>query len=463
MENNSLYPLITDDKFNEKLLSKSEFKHFKHDIPDYIHNRDIMKVLSDDACNKSSGYIYKQIQLLVSQYISLNTPYNGLLLYHGVGVGKTCTSLLVADNFKEYVRKNGKKIIILTKPAIQNSFRNEIFNYDDFMDNIDKNMFKCLSQEFQDDWNTFKKTNDKSKYDTFPDSIINEYFEIYGYQQFVNIFKKQTLNSDGTYNSFKINSLFSNIVLIIDEIHNLRDDTDDSDISSSESTKDSKEFIYNIISILNDPIKLILLSATPMYDKYDEIQFIINLLLLNDKKSLITNDLFTLYLNEKNTKKKDKYKKDIIDFTTGYISYIKGNDPLLFPKILYPSESINTFFDNENNSFNILLNEMKYPQKDFCIKSEINNPTEKQKYSNTIFPLKQPKNDIIKENIFKFDDLFDYIKKTDSYIINKSNQNQALEYLDNLDKYSTKLHSLLKNISNPNTTGKIFIGIFCTF
>ena len=47
-----------------------------------------MKVLSNETCNKSSGYIYKQIQLLVSQYISLNTPYNGLLLYHGVGVGK---------------------------------------------------------------------------------------------------------------------------------------------------------------------------------------------------------------------------------------------------------------------------------------------------------------------------------------------------------------------------------------
>ena len=244
------------------------------------------------------------------------------------------------------IKKHNKKIIILTKPAIQDSFKDEIFNHNDFTTNVDKNMFKCLSQDFHDDWIQFKQNNNPDKYNNFSDSVVNEYFEIYGYQQFVNIFKKQTLNSDGTYNSFKINSLFSNIVLIIDEIHNLRDDTDDSDISSSESTKDSKEFIYNIISILNDPIKLILLSATPMYDKYDEIQFIINLLLLNDKKSLITNDLFTLYLNEKDTKKKDKYKKNIIDFTTGYISYIKGNDPLLFPKILYPSESINTFFDN---------------------------------------------------------------------------------------------------------------------
>ena len=34
------------------------------------------------------GYIYKNIQLFVSTFLSLNTPYNGLLLYHGVGVGK---------------------------------------------------------------------------------------------------------------------------------------------------------------------------------------------------------------------------------------------------------------------------------------------------------------------------------------------------------------------------------------
>ena len=29
---------------------------------------------------------------------------------------------------------------------------------------------------------------------------------------------------------------------------------------------------------LTEPIKLILLSATPMYDKFDEIEFLINIL-----------------------------------------------------------------------------------------------------------------------------------------------------------------------------------------
>ena len=252
-----IYPLIEDTDFNNKLLSNPEFKFYKYDNPEYLLNRDEIKELSDNMCSSVGGYIYKQIQLFVSSYISMNTPYNGLLLYHK---NKTCTSLLIADNFKEYVKKHNKKIIILTKPAIQDSFKDEIFNHNDFTTNVDKNMFKCLSQDFHDDWIQFKQNNNPDKYNNFSDSVVNEYFEIYGYQQFVNIFKKQTLNSDGTYNSFKINSLFSNIVLIIDEIHNLRDDTDDSDISSSESTKDSKEFIYNIISILNDPIKLILLS-----------------------------------------------------------------------------------------------------------------------------------------------------------------------------------------------------------
>ena len=349
-------------------------------------------------CSSVGGYIYKQIQLFISSYISLNTPYNGLLLYHGVGVGKTCTSLLIADNFKEYCKKNNKKIIILTKPAIQDSFKDEIFNINDFTTNIDKNMFKCLSQEFQDDWNTFKKNNDPSKYDTFPDSIINEYFEIYGYQQFVNIFKKKTINSDGTYNSFKINSLFSDTVLIIDEIHNLRDDNND--FTEDTSIKDSKEFIYNIIFNLQSPIKLILLSATPMYDKYDEIEFIINLLLQNDKKNTIKNNLFTLYLNETNLETKNKYKNDIINFTKGYISYVKGNDPLLFPKILYPNNSISVHFDNPNISFNIILNEMKYPQKNLYNIYDHKSDIESQKITNTIFPLIQPKNDIIKDNMF---------------------------------------------------------------
>ena len=65
--------------------------------------------------------------MFISTFLSLHTPYNGVLLYHGVGVGKTCTSILISDNFKNYVKKQKKKIIILTKPTVKDGFRYEIF------------------------------------------------------------------------------------------------------------------------------------------------------------------------------------------------------------------------------------------------------------------------------------------------------------------------------------------------
>ena len=30
-----------------------------------------------------------------------NTPYRGALIFHGVGVGKTCTAVTVSNNFIE--------------------------------------------------------------------------------------------------------------------------------------------------------------------------------------------------------------------------------------------------------------------------------------------------------------------------------------------------------------------------
>ena len=41
------------------------------------------------------------------------TPYNGLLLFHGVGVGKTCSSITIAEGFKDYLEEKKKKVYVL--------------------------------------------------------------------------------------------------------------------------------------------------------------------------------------------------------------------------------------------------------------------------------------------------------------------------------------------------------------
>jgi len=40
--------------------------------------------------------------------MAVNSPYKGILLYHGLGSGKTCTSITIAENLKK--EKNIMKI-----------------------------------------------------------------------------------------------------------------------------------------------------------------------------------------------------------------------------------------------------------------------------------------------------------------------------------------------------------------
>ena len=328
-----IYPSIENPNFNYIIANHPDFKNFKSAFDSYSMKEIIQ--LTEDRCNSAGGFIYKNIQLFVSSFISLNTPYNGLLLYHGVGVGKTCSSLLISNNFKEYVKKNNKKIIILTKPAIQESFRDEIFDYKKHIDNIEQNLLTCVFNDYKSEWEKWKELYPEDKYEEFRNTIISEYYEIYGYQEFTNKYKY--LKKRGVYNREEINNIFSNSIIIIDEVHNLRDEqSDDVEDKTTKkiNTKESKEFLNAIFENLNDPIKLILLSATPMYDKFDEIEFIFNILKKMIKADLINTKLLNDIITETNNDKL-KILKKICIHVKGYVSYIKGNDPFIFPKFYF--------------------------------------------------------------------------------------------------------------------------------
>ena len=461
-EPDNYYPLLEDINFNYKLQNHPEFYQYKSDSDNYI--LEAMKKKSLEKCNNTGGHIYKKIQMFVSSFLSLNTPYNGVLLYHGVGVGKTCASILISDNFKEYVKKHNKKIIILTKPTVKDGFRGEIFKISD--NNIDKNQFTCTSGEYRNEYEEFIKNNkdiDDKKLNEFTSGIINDTYEIYGYTEFANKYEN-AIKTNKKYSKDKINSYFSNCVFIIDEIHNLREENEgessdeeseeESDSKTktkkktktkakNENNKKSRDIIENIIRNLNDPIKLILLSATPMYDKYEEIDFIINLLLLNDKKPLLNRAFINDYVNNED----ETAKTHIIEKTQGYISYIKGNDPHVFPLILYPDNNYKLSFNTQNDTINsdkinAVICYMDKEQKELYDNSK--NITEKRKYSNVIFP-----------NNNTFNTLFEKIEKTTKYMFKKSKEELCIQFLENISKYSTKINELITNLENSN--GKTFI------
>ena len=61
-------------------------------------------------------------QKVVRDYINLYTPYRGLLLYYGLGTGKTCSSIAIAEGMKE----TSKQIFVMTPASLRTNFFEEI-------------------------------------------------------------------------------------------------------------------------------------------------------------------------------------------------------------------------------------------------------------------------------------------------------------------------------------------------
>ena len=53
--------------------------------------------------------------------MNLYTPYRGLLLYHGLGSGKSCTSIAIAEGMK-----TNKHVIILTPKSLRDNYMEEL-------------------------------------------------------------------------------------------------------------------------------------------------------------------------------------------------------------------------------------------------------------------------------------------------------------------------------------------------
>ena len=78
-----------------------------------------------DACkNRQSQQLETfYYQNFVRDYLTRSSPYRGLLVYHGLGSGKTCTSIAAA----EALHAGGqKKIIVLTPATLSNNYRKDL-------------------------------------------------------------------------------------------------------------------------------------------------------------------------------------------------------------------------------------------------------------------------------------------------------------------------------------------------
>ena len=116
-----LYPDLNDPNFNIKIALKKEFRDAKYDG----EIKDIEKQ-SNLLCN--AKFELSPHQVFVKNFLSSDTPYKGLLLFHGLGTGKTCSAIGVAEEMRQYMKRTGLKhqILVVASPNVQGNFRQQL-------------------------------------------------------------------------------------------------------------------------------------------------------------------------------------------------------------------------------------------------------------------------------------------------------------------------------------------------
>jgi hypothetical protein len=120
----SLYPNLNDEKFNIKIAEKKEFNSTKYDGTLYKNIKERADILS------KADFELQPHQSFVKNFLSSQTPYNSLLLYHGLGSGKTLSAIGVCEETRDYLKQLGvnKRIIIVASENVQENFKLQLFD-----------------------------------------------------------------------------------------------------------------------------------------------------------------------------------------------------------------------------------------------------------------------------------------------------------------------------------------------
>ena len=377
-ETKHLYPTLNDPNFNTKIALRKEFFDTKMDVDNAASVEEQAEIL----CN--APFELAPNQQFVRNFLSVETPYNSLLLYHGLGTGKTCSAISVAEEMRDYMKQMGisQRIVVIASPNVQENFRLQLFDERELRE-IEPgvwNIRACTGNKF------IKEVNPMSMKGLTRDKIVKQirrmissHYLFFGYNEFANyvrnnaasmgiskdnvaIQEKRKKSAGGgagggavakkgrksaadivkaseaemmaieTLSVSKLRKLFANTLIIIDEVHNIR-------ITDDNRDKRVAKILFQIAQKVNN-VRLLLLSGTPMYNSYKEIVWLINLMNLNDRRATI--DIADVFDDRGNFRVDPDGRESgmelLVRKATGYISFVRGENPYTFPYRVFPSE-----------------------------------------------------------------------------------------------------------------------------
>lgn len=394
------YPKIDDSNFNNKITDK----FIRYKIP--------KRKKSFESICFPKKFELQHPQNFLSKYINPKTPYKGVLVYHSIGAGKTCTAINIAEQWKHQ-----RKIIVVLPASLIGNFRGELRSKcagDEYLTDKDREKLRALHPTNDEYKDIIKKSNHK----------INKYYSIFSYNKFVEYAQNNEIS-------------LRNSVIIIDEIQNM--------------VSEGGTFYNVLLETLNNApkeLRIVLLSATPMFDRPIEIALTMNLLRI--PYHIPTGVEFEkIFIKTIKNKKSGQYRYeaknlDIFkDMIRGYISYFRGAPPYVFPEttIKYVKCEMSNF--QYQSYVTVLKKEEKEDQK-----------------ANRIRTIRAfQKGEILKlpNNFFIGTRLISNIAFPNKGIGEKGYKSftgNSLK-LDNLEKYSVKFYKIIRKINS--SPGPVYV------
>lgn len=315
------YPERDDADFQLKIYQKAEFfanaKLPRPEFKDYI---DLQKYRFDKCGNKK--FEFNDHQKFLANFINPNTPYNGLLLFHGTGTGKTGGSIAILKTFFPMVEKYRVPIHVLVPGSLtKENYLDELYNFigDDFQIEAEDPTIIITPEEQERRRKNFM-------------IIIKQYVRIMSHAGFYKKVlgekirdksdsgSKYRKNESGEFErDVSIDQIhhLNNTILIIDEAHALIEN------NHSEAIKKIMRDSHNL--------KLVLMTATPMKDDAPEIVGLINYLRPSGQK-MEKSKVFMIDEETQTYKFRPDGKEYFRNMIRGYVSFVRGNDPATFAK-----------------------------------------------------------------------------------------------------------------------------------
>ena len=293
------YPDINDKNFYRDITKK--FKKYKID-----HNPSFREVCYP------RGYTLQEQQKLLGNYLNPDTPYKGVLIFHKIGSGKTCTAIQIGEAWK-----HERKIMIVLPASLKDSFRNELRSLcagNEYLSKKERNTLKTL-QPYAESYKSIIKESNKR---------IDKYYTIYSYNKFVMLAEQNEIS-------------LKNTLLLVDEIQNM----------VSEEGK-YYEILYKTIHLAPKNLRIVLMSATPMFDKPIEIALTMNLLRLpTEFPTGIEFEKMFIKLKQEYINGLFKREK-IVEIFEGWITYVSHADTYKYRRHI--TRLFNSYFPFDKNN-----------------------------------------------------------------------------------------------------------------